>query len=73
MPKKKYTTVQKRNIITQFIETLVMNGYDISEMVGRPLSFYDYEKLQTRTDVIRAEYQQEPIDWKEVLIIKQTP
>ncbi|MEO1099272.1 MAG: hypothetical protein AAFX57_16190 [Bacteroidota bacterium] len=36
------TPTQKRKLLARFIEHKVQQGIDISDMVGRPLSYFDW-------------------------------
>jgi len=38
----KLTPNQKRKLLARFIEHKVHNGYDITDLVGRPLSYFDW-------------------------------
>ena len=37
---------EKKQLIVQLIEKYVHNGYDITEFIGRPLSYFDEEKVK---------------------------
>ena len=39
-------TAEKKQLIKEVIEKLVLNGYDIIEFIGKPLSYWDYEKIK---------------------------
>ena len=39
-------TQEKKQLIKEVIEKLVLNGYDIIEFIGKPLSYWDYEKVK---------------------------
>ena len=39
-------TAEKKQLIKEVIEKLVLNGYDIIEFIGKPLSYWDYEKVK---------------------------
>ena len=43
---KNMKTAEKKQLIKEVIEKLVMNGYDIIEFIGKPLSYWDYEKVK---------------------------
>ena len=43
---KNMKTAEKKQLIKEVIETLVLNGYDIIEFIGKPLSYWDYEKVK---------------------------
>ena len=37
---------EKKQLIAQLIEKCVQNGYDITEFIGRPLSYFDEKKIK---------------------------
>ena len=37
---------EKKQLIANVIEKLVLNGYDITPFIGKPLSYYNYEKVK---------------------------
>ena len=37
---------EKKQLIAQLIEKYVQNGYDITEFIGKPLSYFDEEKIK---------------------------
>ena len=39
-------TKVKKQLIVQLVEKYVQNGYDITEFIGRPLSYFDEEKIK---------------------------
>ena len=43
-------TTEKKQLIANVIEKLVLNGYDITPFIGRPLSYFDYEKVKKLLD-----------------------
>ena len=43
-------TTEKKQLIAKVIEKLVLNGYDISPFIGKPLSYFDYEKVKKILD-----------------------
>lgn len=43
---KNLTTKQKRNLLTQLIILQDFCGYDASEVAGRPLSYFNFDKVQ---------------------------
>lgn len=50
------TPKQKRKILANFIEKQVQCGYSIEEYMGKPLSFFDYAKLEIRTKQMIKEF-----------------
>ena len=38
---------EKKQLIAQLIEKYVQNGYDITEFIGKPLSYFNGEKIKT--------------------------
>ena len=43
---KKRTTNDKRKILARFLELQILLGYEIVTWMGRPLSYYDWDKLE---------------------------
>ena len=39
-------TKEKKQLIKEVIEKLVLNGYDITPFIGKPLSYFNYEKVK---------------------------
>ena len=39
-------TTEKKQLLKGVIEKLVLNGYDIIDFIGKPLSYYDFEKVK---------------------------
>ena len=37
---------RKKQLIANVIEKLVLNGYDITPFIGKPLSYFDGEKVK---------------------------
>lgn len=37
---------EKRQILAEFIEKNVMHQYDIAPYMGKPLSYFDYDKVK---------------------------
>ena len=35
----------KRDILTRYIETKVLNGEYIKDIIGKPLNYWDYDKM----------------------------
>jgi len=48
-------TADKRKLLAEFIELQVQHGYDISNLVGRPLSYFDWTKIQQKIKLLRAD------------------
>lgn len=42
----KLTPTEKRSLLTELIELMVHTGYDISDLIGRPLYYFDYDKIK---------------------------
>ena len=40
------TTTEKKQLIASVIEKLVLHGYDITPFIGKPLSYFNYEKVK---------------------------
>ena len=43
-------TAEKKQLIANVIEKLVLNGYDITPFIGKPLNYFDYEKVKKLLD-----------------------
>ena len=43
-------TKEKKQLIANVIEKLVLNGYDITPFIGKPLSYFNYEKVKKLLD-----------------------
>lgn len=39
-------TQDKKQTLQQFFELLIFNGYSIAEYMGKPLSWYNFEKVE---------------------------
>ena len=39
-------TTEKKQLIAQLIVKYVQSGYDITEFIGRPLSYFDEKKIK---------------------------
>lgn len=46
----------KRNLLARYIEYLVRDGIDISDLLCRPLSYFDYDKLKIAVAEKEQEY-----------------
>lgn len=40
------TNPEKKKLLARYIETRVLTGHSIVELMGKPLSNYDYEKIK---------------------------
>ena len=40
------TTKEKKELLVTFIEKHVQYGYSIIDFVGKPLSYFDYDKVR---------------------------
>lgn len=36
----------KKQILAQFFELLIFNGYSIAEYMGKPLSYFNFDKIE---------------------------
>ena len=43
-------TIEKKQLIAEVIEILVLDGIDITPFIGKPLSYFDYEKVKKFLD-----------------------
>lgn len=39
-------TKEKKELIAKMIEKFVLNGYDITPFIGKPISYFDGEKVK---------------------------
>ena len=39
-------TTEKKQLIVKLVEKYVQNGYNITEFIGKPLSYFDEEKIK---------------------------
>lgn len=37
---------EKKQLVAQLIEKYVQNGYDIKNLIGKPLCYFDEEKIK---------------------------
>lgn len=51
------TTKEKKQTLAEFIELHVQCGFEIIEYMGKPLSYFDFEKVKTRIQWLKEEYQ----------------
>ena len=52
----KRTKKLKLIILRQYIEQLVLNGYDITPLLGVPLSRFDFDKMDLAIKELITEY-----------------
>ena len=43
-------TQEKKQLIAEVIKEFVINGHDITPFIGKPLSYFDYEKVKKFLD-----------------------
>lgn len=55
---KTLTTNQKRNLLTQLIILQDSCGYDAGGIVGRPLSYFNFDKVQAIVKTLIAEWEE---------------
>jgi len=48
-------TQDKKQTLQQFFELLIFNGYSIAEYMGKPLSYYDFDKVIKRIETLEQE------------------
>lgn len=53
------TPTEKKTILSKFIEKRVQCGYSIVEFMGKPLSYFNYDKVQEQINWLNKEYQLE--------------
>lgn len=51
----KLTPNQKRKLLARYIEHKVSGGYDITDLVGRPLSYFDWVNIYQSVKEYEAE------------------
>lgn len=57
---KKYTIPQKRALLVRLIELYIFCGYGIADTVGRPFSYFNFEKVEET--IARLETEKELIN-----------
>jgi hypothetical protein len=50
------TPTQKRKLLRRYVELQIYLGNDIKWIFGKPLSYFDYDKLKTRIQELEDEY-----------------
>ena len=43
-------TTEKKQLIAEVIKIYVLHGVDITPFIGKPLSYFDYEKVKKLLD-----------------------
>lgn len=51
------TIKEKKTKLALFIELHVQCGYSIDQYMGKPLSYFDFEKIDQRIEWFKNEYQ----------------
>lgn len=46
-------------MLAVYVELLAMSGVDISDLMGRPLSYFDYDKIAKLTEEKQKEFETE--------------
>ncbi len=49
-------TKEKKQLLAQYIEMLVRNGYSIENVICKPLSYFDFEKVANRIEELNTEF-----------------
>lgn len=49
------TPTEKRILLKEFIELLIFCGYDITDLMGRELSYFDFDKIKARIKDLEIE------------------
>lgn len=52
-------TKEKKQLLATFMEKHVQCGFSIVEYMGKPLSYFDFEKVKARIKWLNEEYQLE--------------
>jgi hypothetical protein len=50
------TPLEKRKLLVKLVELMLYTGYDISDLMGRPLSYFDFEKIKVAIKKYQKEY-----------------
>lgn len=50
------TPKEKKEILSKYIELLVMNGYDIKFILGKPLNNWNYNGIKIRIEQLEKEF-----------------
>jgi hypothetical protein len=53
---KKRTTNEKRKILARFLELQILLGYEITTWVGKPLGYFDFDKLEEAVSKKEKQY-----------------
>jgi len=43
---EKYSLKERKRILSEYIELLVKNGYDIKWLMGKPLTYYNFDGVK---------------------------
>ena len=54
-----FTIAEKRKILSEYITLLVRLGYDIQPLMGKSLSYYDFEKVQRAINKLELELEEQ--------------
>lgn len=55
---KKYTLKQRYHLLATLIELRVFCGYSIVDLIGKPLSYFDFEKIEIAIHKMQLEKDQ---------------
>ena len=55
---KNLTPTQKRNLLAELVALKYSNGYNISGFLGRPLNFWDYDKIKSSISDLIKEWEE---------------
>ena len=53
--KSKLNTFEKRTLLREYVELLIFLGYDVTEIMGRPLNYFDFYRIQIRIEKLKVE------------------
>jgi hypothetical protein len=51
------TPKEKRKLLARLFFLLIQTGYDIEDLIGKPLSYFDYDKIKLRILQLEKEYE----------------
>lgn len=54
-----FTLKEKKQILSDYITLLVRLGYDIRPLMGKPLTYYNFEKVQREVNKLEIELEEQ--------------
>ena len=53
---KTYTKTEQDRLLRSLIEILVLTGYDITHLLFKPRSYFDYQKIEKMNEQLRKKH-----------------